>query len=199
MDAKRFFLIIGISLTLPLTACGSLPSGSASDAETVTDSAYVTVGSHLTVHNTDSRLTLLDKKDTLAADGLYYASWTTGNSKKYENSDGETVDLYDAQLYLLLGESKTSEAAAESMENWLTAGKDNYEVSAEETVVCNGQSYTLLSYRFANEDNPYSQGVSAFGVFENCAVCAELTCQETYNEDLKKMLTAFLEGCNYGT
>lgn len=80
MDAKKFFLIIGISLTLPLTACGSL-----------------------------------------SADGLYYALWTTGNSKKYENSDGETVDLYDAQLYLLLGESKTSEAAAESMENWLTA------------------------------------------------------------------------------
>ena len=149
------------------------------------------------MNNTDSRLTLLDKKDALSADGMYYASWTAGSPKEFENSDGDTVDLYDAQLYLLLGESKTPEVAAESMENWLEAGRTNYDVSAEETITCNGQSYTLLSYNFTNEENPYSHGVSAFGVFENCAVCAELTCQEEYSEDLKEMLTAFLEGCSY--
>lgn len=197
MNAKRLFLIIEILSSLTLIGCGSLPSAPAGDAETVTDSEYVTIGSHLTVHNANSRLTLLDKKDALSADGLYYASWTAGDSEKYENSDGDTVDLYDAQLYLLLGETKTPEAAAESMEDWLAAGKGNYDVTAEETVVCNGLSYTLLSYRFPNEDNPYSHGVSAFGVFENCAVCAELACRESYSENPEEMLTAFLEGCSY--
>lgn len=197
MRAKRLFLILGFSLTLALSGCAASTFGLNNSAGTVEDSEYVTIGSHLTVHNTDSRLTLLDHKDTLSSDGLYYASWTAGNPEEYENSDGDTVDLYDAQLYLLLAECKSADAAEGNRNSWLEAGQANYEVTDEETISCNGQSYILLTYRFTNEENPYSHGVSAFGVFENCAVCAELTCQETYNEDLKEMLTAFLEGCSY--
>lgn len=182
---------------MALTGCAALPSGLEDSAGTVEDSEYVTIGSHLTVHKTDSRLTLFDHKDALASDGLYYTSWTAGSPEKYENSDGDTVDLYDAQLYLLLAECKTAEAASDNSKNWLEAGQANYEVTDEKTISCNGQTYTLLTYRFANEDNPYSHGVSAFGVFENCAVCAELTCQETYDEDLEEMLISFLEGCSY--
>ncbi|MDE7429183.1 MAG: hypothetical protein K2N00_07955, partial [Lachnospiraceae bacterium] len=128
---------------------------------------------------------------------LYYASWTAGSPEKYENSEGDTVDLYDAQLYLLLAECKTAEAAEDNSKSWLEAGQANYEVTGEETIVCNGQTYTLLSYRFSSEETPYSHGVSAFGVYENCAVCVELACQETYGEDLYEMLTSFLEGCSY--
>lgn len=197
MKAKRLFLISGISLTLALTGCTGLSSGLNDSAGAVEDSEYITIGRHLTVHNTDSRLTLLDHKDTLASDGLYYASWTAGSPEEYENSDGDTVDLYDARLYLLLAECKTAEAAENNMNSWLEAGQANYEVTDEETISCNGQSYTLLTYRFTNKENPYSHGVSAFGVFENCAVCAELTCREAYEEDLKEMLTAFLAGCSY--
>ncbi|MDE7177078.1 MAG: hypothetical protein K2O59_04620 [Lachnospiraceae bacterium] len=197
MKTKRFFLILGFSLTLTLTGCTASPSGLMDSAETIEDSEYVTIGRHLTVHNTDNRLTLLDHKDTLASDGLYYASWRAGNSEEYENSDGDTVNLYDAQLYLLLAECKTTEAAEDNKNSWLDAGQANYEVSDEKTISCNGQSYTLLAYRFTNKENPYSHGVSAFGDFENCAVCIELTCRETYDENLEEMLTAFLEGCSY--
>lgn len=197
MKTKRFFLMIGFSLTLALTGCAASPSGLEESAVTVEDSEYVTIGSHLTVHKTDSRLTLVDLKDALASDGLYYASWTAGSPEEYVNSEGDTVDLYDAQLYLLLAECKTVEAAEDNRKSWLEAGQANYEVTDEETISCNGQSYTLLSYHFTNEENPYSHGVSAFGVFENCAVCVELTCQESYDEDLNEMLTAFLEGCSY--
>lgn len=197
MKARRLLLITGISLTLALTGCAALPSGLENGTGTVEDSEYVTIGRHLTVHNTDSRLTLLDHKDTLASDGLYYASWTAGSPEEYENSDGDTVDLYDAQLYLLLAECKTVEAAEDNRKSWLESGRTNYEVTDEKTISCNGQSYTLLTYRFTNEENPYSHGVSAFGVFENCAVCAELTCQETYDENPEEILTAFLEGCSY--
>ncbi len=197
MKTKRFFLMLGLSLTLTLSGCAASPFSLEDSAVTVEDSEYVSIGRHLTIHKTDSRLTLRDHKDTLASDGLYYASWTAGSPEEYQNSDGDTVDLYDAQLYLLLAECKTAKAAENNMNSWLEAGQTNYEVSDEETITCNGQSYTLLTYRFTNEENPYSHGVSAFGVFKNCAVCAELTCQETYGEDLKEMLTAFLEGCSY--
>lgn len=184
-----------LCITMILAGCSAASSGSGSDS--ITDSDHIVIGSHLTVNNTDSRLTLSDYKDTLSADGLYYASWTAGDSEPYENSDGDTVDLYDAQLYLLLGEFKNDDAAQKNMGNWLEAGQANYNVTDETTVTCNGQSYTMITYSFSNEENPYSHGVSAFGVSKNLAVCVELTCRESYQEDLQEMLTGFLNSCTY--
>lgn len=184
-----------ICITVFLTGCSLLPS--LPEDHTVTDSEYVTVGRHLTIHNTDTRLTLLENKDTLSADGLYYAAWTSGNSEPYENSDGDTVDLYDAHLYLLMGEFKNSDAAQKNMANWLAAGQTNYDVTDESTITCNGQSYTAIIYNFQNKEKPYLRGVSAFGVYENIAICVELTCREDYQEDLQEMLTDFLNNCTY--
>ena len=181
-------------ITSALTGCSVLPS---SGGNTVVDSEYVTIGDSLTVHNTDERLTLLSNMDALSADGLYYASWTAGSFEPYENSDGDTVDLYDAQLYLLLGEFKNPDAAQQNMDTWLSAAQTNYDVTEEETITCNGQNYTMVTYNFQNEENPYAHGVSAFGVYNNFAVCAELTCGENYQEDLQQMLTNFLDNCTY--
>ncbi|MCH5344658.1 MAG: hypothetical protein J1E64_11510 [Acetatifactor sp.] len=195
IKSRSKYIACILCITAFLTGCSALSS--LSDNDTVTDSEYVTVGNHLTVHKTDTRLTLLDNKDVLSADGLYYASWTSGNSEPYENSDGDTVDLYDAQLYLLIGEFKNSDAAQKNMENWLAAGQTNYNVTDESVVTCNGQSYTAITYNFQNEENPYSHGISAFGVCEDLAICVELTCRENYQEDIQSMLTDFLNNCSY--
>ena len=196
MRLKCIISIICITTLLALlTGCSILPDISESD--TVVNSEYVTVGSSLTVHNIDTRLTLISNMDALSADGLYYASWTAGSSEPYENSDGDTVDLYDAQLYLLLGEFKSPDAAQENMNNWLAAGQTSYDVTDEKNVTCNEQSYTMVIYNFQNEENPYAHGVSAFGVYQNLAVCVELTCRENYEEDLEEMLTEFLNNCTY--
>lgn len=180
-----------------LTGCASA-SALSSPAESLDINAeYVTIGHHLTVDNTDGRLTLLSNMDALSADGLYYAAWTMGDSEPYENSDGDTVDLYDAQLYFLLGEFKDTESAQNNMNTWLSAGRSNYEVQSEENVTCNGQDYLLITYRFLREDNPYARGVSAFAVFDNNAVCIELTGRKHFDEDLKAVLIDFLNGCAY--
>lgn len=192
---KSKYITCILCIAALLTGCSVLPSASLDNA--VVDSEYVTIGNHLTVHKTDSRLTLYNNIDTLSADGLYYASWTAGDSEPYENSDGDTVDLYDAQLYLLLGEFKDSDAAQKNMDNWFAAGQTNYDVTDEETITCNGQSYTMVTYNFLNEENPYARGVSAFGVYHDLAVCVELTCREDYDEDLQQMLTDFLDNCTY--
>ena len=110
-----------------------------------------------------------------------------------------TVNLYDAQLYLLLEEFANDEKAQENMDAWLDRGRSNYQVSTEEEIVYNGQTYLVLTYTFQNENNPYARGVSAFAVRDNLAVCAELTCQEDFTEDLKTILTDFLENCTYNT
>ncbi len=193
---KKAICICALGITLALTGCTS-STNAVNKADAAVNSADISVGSHLNVHNTDERLTLFSNMDTLSSDGLYYASWTAGESEPYENTDGDTVDLFDAQLYLLLGEYQNAESALENMNGWLTAGQKNYEITDEQEVTCNGQTYTVISYQFKNTESPYAQGVSAFGVHDNLAVCAELTCREQYAEDLYQMLTTFLDGCSY--
>lgn len=178
-----------------LSGCAS-PSAQKQSADR---DGTVMVGHTLKVKNADKRLTLLDNKDALAADGLYYAAWTAGSCEPYENKDGDTVDLYDAQLYLLLGEAKTTEDAQHDMHTWLAAAKENYEVQKEETISCSGQNYTMLTYRCKSADTPYDRGVSAFGTNQDTAVCMELTCRAGYNEDLSSMLVGFLNSCHYIT
>lgn len=191
------YLLLTLFTVFALTGCASA-SALSSPAESLdVDAEYVTIGHCLTVDNTDSRLTLLSNMDALSADGLYYAAWTMGGSEPYENSDGDTVDLYDAQLYFLLGEFKDAETAQNNLNIWLSAGRTNYEILSEENVTCNGQDYLLITYQFIHEDNPYVRGASAFGVFGNHAACIELTCREGFDEDLKTILIDFLNGCTY--
>ena len=191
---KLIYWIYALCIMLTLTGCSSPASLSENAA---TDSGNVTIGNYLSIQNTDSRLTLLNNLDTLSADGLYYASWVIGDAQPYENSDGDTVDLYDASLYLLSGEFKNTQYAQENMDSWLAAAKENYEVLNEEEITCNGQTYSLITYNSTHEDNPYARGISAFGVHENHAVCIELTCLDGFSDDLRDILVDFLESCSY--
>lgn len=192
---KLIYWIYALCIMLTLTGCSSSASSAENTAEASGD---VTIGNYLSIHNIDSRLTLLNNLDTLSADGLYYASWVIGNAQPYENSDGDTVDLYDASLYLLSGEFKNTQYAQENMDSWLDTAKENYEILNEEEITCNGQTYSLITYNSTHEDNPYARGISAFSIYENCAVCIELTCRDEFSDDLRGILIDFLESCSYG-
>lgn len=192
MRRSKEWLLAG--LLLGLCGCASAPQRAADGQAWQED--WTMVGTAVGIEET-ALLTPLENSEALAADGLYYATWVDGGCVPYENSDGDTVDLYDAQLYLLTSEAMSEESAADSCETWLAAARENYQVEQEETVTCNGQPYTWLTYRCIGEDNPYDRGVSAFGICGTTAVCAELTCREDYSGDLAAMLTDFLEGCHY--
>lgn len=185
-------------IALILTGCSYTALLSQEKKEdTWANSGSITIGHNLTIQNTDNRLTLLNSMDVLSGEGLYYATWTIGSSEPFENSDGDTVDLYDAQLYLILGEFQNSKNAKDNMDKWLTAGRTNYEISSEEEITCNGQSYSLITYHCVSENNPYDRGISAFGVCGDNAVCIELTCRENFEEDLRVIITDFLSNCTY--
>lgn len=187
---KSRFLPCLISAALLLTGCSSTP-----DVEK--DTNPLTIGGILEINNTNDQLILSDNKDVLSSDGLYYASWVLGSSRPYENSDGDTIDLYDAQLYLLLEEFVSSEKALAGLDTWIDQEKATYDILSEEEITCNGQAYTLFTYNCINEDNPYAHGVSAFGVHDQSAVCMEFTCTENFPEDSKTILIEFLENCTY--
>lgn len=193
MEKKRNYIIFSLCAALLLAGCSSLSPKLGK--EPVEQKSRILVGRSLEVENTDSRFALVDDNSALAADGLYYVSWGMGDPKPYENSDGDTADLYDASLYLLLGESKDAAAAQKNMEIWLEAAKSNYEVLREEEAVYNGQAYTVLTYRCASEDNPYDRGVSAFAAADGVSLCVELTCQKDFPEELGEILSNFLGHC----
>ncbi|MDE6056292.1 MAG: hypothetical protein K2G55_21605 [Lachnospiraceae bacterium] len=197
MILNRKYILSFLCMTLILTGC-SLTS-SLLEKEPIENTPHLAVGRHLEVNNTNESLILYDYKEALAGDGLYYATWRIGDAKLYENSDGDTADLYDAQLYLLLGEFTSHEKAQENRDAWLDRGKISYEISDEKEVDCNGQTYLMIAYTLQNESNPYVRGVSAFAVHDKLAVCAELTCQEYFTEDLETILTNFLENCTYSS
>ncbi|MDE5910537.1 MAG: hypothetical protein K2H52_17680 [Lachnospiraceae bacterium] len=198
MKLKRLLYIL--CTTFMLTGCAHaslLSQGTKQD--TWSNSGFVTVGHNMTIQNTDNQMTLLENIDVLSADGLYYATWTMGDSEPYENSEGDIVDLYDAHLYLLLGEFPSSQDAQENMNKWLTAGKSNYEILSEEEITCSGQSYSLITYNCINETNPYERGASAFGMYQDNAVCIELTCRENFEEDPRDILIHFLDNITYSS
>lgn len=193
MKTKYFIFFLCIAFLLS----GCSPISPKLEKEPVENKSHILVGHSMEVENTDSRLVLVDDNSALAADGLYYVSWGMGEPEPYENSDGDTANLYDATLYLLLGESKDAVSAQKNMAAWLEAARTNYEVLEEEEAACNGQSYTLLTYNCINEDNPYDRGISAFACISGVSLCVELTCQEDFQEDLRDIMTNFLERCSY--
>ncbi len=187
---KSKFLPFLISAALLLAGCSSAPY-------TEKDTNSLTIGGILEINNTNDQLILSDNKDILSSDRLYYASWVLGSSKPYENSDGDTIDLYDAQLYLLLNEFVSSEKALAGLDTWMDREKETYDILSEEEITCNGQTYTIFTYNCINEDNPYDHGISAFTVHDPSAICMELTCTENFPEDSKAILIEFLENCTY--
>lgn len=165
--------------------------------DTWENSGFLKVGHSLIIKNTDDSFRLLDNKDVLSANGLYYAAWTMGESHPYTDTEGKTVDLYDVQLYLILSEHKNSAEAGKDMNKWFDLAKSKYEILTEEETLCNGQPYSLITYICAGEANPYDRGVSAFAVYGNTAMCFELTSKDIFDEDLRSILISFLDNCVY--
>ena len=87
--------------------------------------------------------------------------------------------------------------AQQNMNSWFTDAKANYEVLNEETITCNEQTYSLITYTFKNKNNPFIQGISVFTVSNNSVICIELTSGKNFEEDLKTVLLDFLNKCTY--
>lgn len=191
MKKLKFFPVLCIMILL----CGCTPF--TTDNSLVQD-GQVHIGRSIHI-DPPKQLTFCESNDVLAADGLYYATWTDGNSVPYKNSDGDTVDLYDAQLYFLASECPDAKKAEENSNSWLLAAKENYQVYSEKTITCNDHSYTVISYTCTGDTTPYDHGISAFATCGTDAVCIELTCIEGYTEDLEPILTEFLNGCHFET
>ena len=136
-----FVLVLALAAVL-CTGCGVKDEDLKSDPLVNADGT-APVGKTLVAPAPPEDFTLLDNKDILAANGLHYASWVNGEPQPYENSEGKTVDLYDAQLTLVVQENKTEDKAASAVEGWQTLAQQNYDISDTQTLTAAGQEYTI--------------------------------------------------------
>lgn len=192
---KQLCLFLALGL-LGLSGCSPHYPDRAADG-TDWDKDWTLLGSVLGVEAPGDGLTLLDNNSILTGDDLYYAAWTVGEPTSYTNEDGKEVDLYPAQLYLLLCGCADGSYARQTMEDWLAREEETYTILETRTETHNDQEYTVLTYECGSETNPYSRGASAFAVCGNYAVSAEFTCQEGYDQPATEVLSRFLDGCHY--
>ncbi len=191
-------VILFLAAALGLTGCTSgQPPERAADGSSW-EEGWVTVGGVVGV-DTPEGMDSRENNEALAANGMYYATWSMGEAEPYINEDGEEAELYDAQIYLLLGRYRSAKEAENTLTQWKDMASLNYAIESTVQEVHNGVDFTVITYTFESETNPYARGASAFGVYGSCAVSVEFACQEGFGEDAAQLLTRFLDHCHYAT
>ena len=195
------YLLFPFALILALIAAGSLvdfsqyPSAAADGA--AWDKNWEMMAKVVGIEAPGGGLTLLTNNSVLAGEDTYYASWTVGEPAPYTNADGDEVDLYPAQLYVLLYGCADQAAAESACAGFLAREQQTYTVHSQRTEEHNVQRYTVLDYTGGSAGNPYGRGSSAFAVRGSYVLVAELLAQARFDGDVSRMLSAFLDGVHY--
>ena len=180
---------------LGLSGCSQYPDQAVDG--TPWDASWTMLGSVLAAEEPGNGFTLLDNYSVLTGEDIYYAAWVAGDPSAYTNEDGEDVEVYDAQIYLLAAGCADESYARQNQEDWIARQQETYTITETWSEKRNGQEYTLLSYTCGSETNPYQRGVSAFTVYGTYAISAELACQEEFTGQEQEILLQFLDGCHY--
>lgn len=196
MNKKRILALMSV-ICIVLSGCTRLPPEKAADGLRWSES-WVTVGSVLGV-DTPEGLTPRENNEALAANGMFYATWSMGDASAYVNTDGEDAAVYDAQIYVLLASAGSAEEAEDTMGNWLAMAQGQYDISETTTEVCNGQTFTVITYDYISADNLYAGGVSAFCRYQNFAISVELSYGSDFTGNASEILLNFLNHCHYST
>jgi len=190
------FIICLLALCLTLSGCSrSAPDRAADGGDW--DENWTTLGGVLGVEEPGNDLVLRDSNEALSVNDMYLASWTVGEGSPYTNEDGDEVVLYPVRLDVLVYGRRDEAAAQEALEDWTARQREIYDVRSTEEQTHNGQDYTVSAYLCKSETNPYSRGVSAFGVYGSYAISAELNCTDGFTGDEAAILSEFLDGCHY--
>lgn len=150
---KIIFFLLAAIFCFNLTACSEVPAPEKAADGTPWSDDWVTISNVMGI-DTPEGLTLQDNKDALAASGMYYSTWSIGEETSYiDKTDDEEkeVTIYDAQLFLLLSGSSSTEETEKNREEWLAMADEHYQIDSEETGTWNGQEYTLISYHLTEQ------------------------------------------------
>lgn len=188
---KRIW-IFALLAALVLTGCSSaeqeLPPG--------WDENWVLIADYIGVEPLDG-FTLNESNDLLSVSGLYYATWTSGDGQDFVNADGKEAIVYNAQVYVLLEECRSADAAKKAVETWITREKQSYETGDADTKSLSGQDFEILPLIAGSEGNPYTHGTAAFAARDEWAISIELVCADNFEGNSQEILEQFLAGFHY--
>lgn len=152
------------------------------------------VGNNISAPRDWEQMALNEYNEALAANGFYYATWTSGTPSAITNSEGEEALLYPVQLYLITYEGTDPDDAGSKASGWLAQARKNYKITNETTYTANGREYVILEYTYKDSSNPYAQGCSAFLTSaDKTAICAELVSVDPQDGTLLAQLKSFLD------
>lgn len=191
---RRYLWALLLAACVCLAGCQPIPTATAEGA--AWDDGWITIGGIIGVDTPDG-VDYQQSNDALSIRGMYYAAWSIGEAEPYINEDGDDAQLYDAQIYFLLGGYNAAEKAEASAAEWQSMAENRYTVEQTVSATCNSQDFTVLTYSFDSETNPYANGASAFGVYRNYAMSVEISCRENFTGDPLEILTDFLDHCHY--
>lgn len=174
----------------------SLPAQAADGA--AWDGGWEMVGPVLGLEAPGNGLVMQGSGSSPSEEGTYYAAWVAGDWELYPAGDsGEEIQLFDAQMFLLAVRCDDGEAARALIGDWRDRAAGAYTIRQTGAEMYNGQSYDLLCYDCDDGASPYSRGVTAFTVYGDYAVSAELTCREGFAGDETAILGDVLSRCHY--
>ena len=156
MKKAAVFLLIG-AFCLGLAGCSGPQSPEQAADGAAWDERWVTVGSVIGV-DTPAGMDPRENNEALAANGMYYATWSIGEGEPYTNADEEEATLYDAQVFLLLAGFQSEEEAGDTVAQWKDMAGEQYTVGSSAEESHGGQGFTVLTYSFDSESNPYAGG-----------------------------------------
>ena len=187
---------VSLALLAVLLLTGCAAQTGPTNEELGWDKDWVRVGALLGVEPMDG-FTLRENIDAMGIYGLYYATWTAGEARDYTNADGDKAQIYDAQIYVLLQNSKNADEARSALDEWIDLERENYEAGETLTETYAGQEFDLFPLLQAGKDNPYTHGAAAFAARDGWAISVELLCQDSFEGDAQTCLTQFLSGFHY--
>ena len=109
------------------------------DDGTAWDRHWEMLGTVLGVEAPGNGFVLLNNDTALAGDDTYYASWVSGEASDYTNAESKAVNLYPAQIYLLLYGCADENTAAEACADWMGREEETYAVRDRKSAAFNGQ------------------------------------------------------------
>ncbi len=181
---KKKAIIFALLVLFTLGGCSLPPPGAADGSPW--DESWITVGNVIGV-DTPEGLTPRENIDTLAANELYYATWSMGEGVTTGEGE-EEITVYPAQVYLLLQGYETVEEAQDGTGEWLGLAKAQYTIDDIQDAAYNGQEFTVVTH---------TGDASAFGTYGNYAISVEISCQAGFDGDALAILSDFLEHCHY--
>ncbi|MDE6259845.1 MAG: hypothetical protein K2M42_03130 [Oscillospiraceae bacterium] len=188
----KLIWIFALLMALALAGC----SASGQELPAGWDESWVRIAEYVGVEPLDG-FTLNESNDLLSISGLYYATWTAGDGQDFVNADGDEAIVYDAQIYVLLEECRSADAAQEAVGAWIAREKQSYGAEGTYTKSFGTQSYEIMPLISGGEDNPYTHGTAAFAARDQWAISVEFMCTDSFTGEPQTLLEQFLSGFHY--